>query len=53
VKTLFAAAAIAAALVAAGSASAPATTSWALMLLGFAGMGAMLRDRRRLVTVAA
>ncbi|THD52801.1 MAG: PEP-CTERM sorting domain-containing protein [Phenylobacterium sp.] len=31
----------------------PEPTSWALMLLGFAGMGAMLRNRRRLVAVAA
>lgn len=31
----------------------PEPTSWALMLLGFAGMGAMLRNRRRPVAVTA
>jgi hypothetical protein len=31
----------------------PEPTSWALMLLGFGGMGAMLRQRRRLVAAAA
>jgi hypothetical protein len=31
----------------------PEPTSWALMLLGFGGMGAMLRSRRRPVAATA
>jgi hypothetical protein len=55
VKTIAAAAALSAALVAAGSgAGAPEPTSWALMLVGFAGLGVMLRaSRDRLVRVRA
>lgn len=53
-KTLFAAAAVSTVgLMAAGSAAAPPPSSWALMLVGFGGLGAMLRLSRQRRVVRA